>query len=73
MQLLVLHGVADSFVVWLMENYRSFIRNHRVENISSELDAVIKKSDIWLTSHRFPTPALAFESCSKISWIVGIA
>jgi len=43
MRLLVLHGVADGFVVWWMENYRKrFIRYNRVEKISSEPDAVIK-------------------------------
>jgi len=32
MRLLVLHGVADGFVVWVMENYRkSYIRNNRVK------------------------------------------
>jgi len=30
MRRVVLHGVADGFVVWLMENYRkTFIRNSR--------------------------------------------
>ena len=34
MRLLVLHGVADGFVVWQMENYRkSFIRNNHVKKI----------------------------------------
>jgi len=43
MRLLVLHGVADGFIVWWMENYRkSFIQNNRVKKISSEPDAVIK-------------------------------
>jgi len=45
MRLLVLHGVADGFVVWWIENYRkSFIRNNRVKNTSSEPDAVIKRA-----------------------------
>jgi len=44
MRLTVLHGVADGFVVWKMENYRkSFIRNNRVKKVSSESDAVIKR------------------------------
>jgi len=44
MRLLVLHGVADGFVVWQVENYRkSFIGNNRVK-ISSEPDAVIKRA-----------------------------
>ena len=45
MRLLVMHGVADGFVIWWMENYRkSFIRNNRVKKISSEPDAVIKRA-----------------------------
>jgi len=45
MRLLVLHGVADGFVVWYMENYRkSFIRTNRVKKISREPDAVIKRA-----------------------------
>jgi len=45
MRLLVLHGVADGFVVEQMENYRkSFIRKNRVEKISSEPDAVTKRA-----------------------------
>jgi len=45
MRLLVLHGVADGFVVWWVENYRkSFIQNNRVKKISSEPDAVIKRA-----------------------------
>jgi len=45
MRLLVLHGVADDFVVWWMENYgKSLIRNNRIKKISSEPDAVIKRA-----------------------------
>jgi len=45
MRLLVLHGVADGFVIWKIENYRkSFIRNNRVKKISSESDALIKRA-----------------------------
>ena len=47
MRRLVLHGVADGFVVRWMESYRkSFIRNrnNRVKKISSEQDAVIKRA-----------------------------
>jgi len=45
MRLLVLHGVADDFVVWYMENNgRSFIRSNRVKKISSEPDAIIKRA-----------------------------
>jgi len=45
MRLLVLHGVADGFVVWYMETYtRCFIRNYRVKKISSEPDAIIKRA-----------------------------
>jgi len=45
MRLLVLHGVVDGFVIWKMENYRkSFILKNRVEKISSEPDALIKRA-----------------------------
>jgi len=45
MRFLVLHGVADGFVVWWMGNYRkTFIQNNRVKKISSEPDAVIKRA-----------------------------
>jgi len=45
MRLLVLHGVADGFAAWQMENYRkSFIRNNCVKKTSSEPDAVIKRA-----------------------------
>ena len=45
MRRLVLHGVADGFVVRWMESYsKSFIRNNSVKKISSEPDAVIKKA-----------------------------
>jgi len=45
MRLLVLHAVADGFVVWQMEKYRkSFIRNNHVKKISSEPDAIIKRA-----------------------------
>jgi len=45
MRLRVLHGVADGFVVWLMDNYRkSFIHNNHVKKISSEPDAVTKRA-----------------------------
>jgi len=45
MRRLVLHGVVDGFLIWKMENYRkSFIRNNRVEKISSEPDALIKRA-----------------------------
>ena len=61
MRLVVLHGVADGCVIWQMEYYRrSFIRNNRVQKISSEPDAVIKRatSGSRVATHRFPTPAL---------------
>jgi len=45
MRLLVLHGVADGFVVWQMENYgKSFIHNNRIKKISSEPGSVIKRA-----------------------------
>jgi len=45
MQLLVVHGVADGFVVRYIENYRKiFIRNNRVKKISSKSDTVIKRA-----------------------------
>jgi len=69
MRLLVLHGVADGFVVCLMENYRkSFIRNNRVKKISSEPDAVIRRATSG--SRGIGSRSLAYNVISAITFFM---